>query len=368
MAQPRKIALVVSARPNFMKIAPILTSLRREPDRFEPLLVHTGQHYDVRMSDVFFQELGLPEPDHHLEVGSGSHGEQTAKVMVAFEKVLLSESPDLVVVVGDVNPTLACAVDAAKLCIPVAHVEAGLRSRDRRMPEEINRILTDAISSLLFTPSRDGDVNLKQEGLPAERIHFVGNVMIDSLRLLEPMADRSDVLDRLGVGERGFAMLTLHRPSNVDDEAVLRGILSALNEIQREVPIIFPAHPRTVGRISEFGLKGQVDDMANMHLIEPVSYLDSLKLQKASRMVLTDSGGLQEETTAFGVPCLTIRENTERPVTLDEGTNTLVGTAPESIVDTARRVIAGDYKAGRIPELWDGHAAERIVGVIRASL
>ena len=368
MAQPRKIALVVSARPNFMKIAPILTSLRREPDRFEPLLVHTGQHYDVRMSDVFFQELGLPEPDYHLEVGSGSHGEQTAKVMVAFEKVLLSESPDLVVVVGDVNPTLACALDAAKLCIPVAHVEAGLRSRDRRMPEEINRVLTDAISSFLFTPSRDGDDNLVKEGLPAERIHFVGNVMIDSLRLLEPLADESDVLGRLGVGERGYAVLTLHRPSNVDDEAVLKGILSALDEIQREVPIVFPAHPRTLARLSEFGLQERVAGMEGLHLAEPVSYLDSLKLQKSARMVLTDSGGLQEETTAFGVPCLTIRENTERPVTLDVGTNVLVGTRPESIVDTARRVIAGDCREGWLPELWDGHAAERIVAVLRGTL
>ncbi len=367
MDQPRKIALVVSARPNFMKIAPILASMKREPDRFEPLLVHTGQHYDVRMSDVFFKELGLPEPDHHLEVGSGSHGEQTAKVMVAFEKVLLSESPDLVVV-GDVNPTLACAVDAAKLYIPVAHVEAGLRSRDRRMPEEINRILTDAISSFLFTPSRDGDDNLAKEGLPADRIHFVGNVMIDSLRLLEPLADRSDVLERLGVPSAGFALLTLHRPSNVDDEGVLRGILSALDEIQREVPIVFPAHPRTRGRLSAFGLEERVEGMGNLHLTDPVSYLDSLKLQKCARMVLTDSGGLQEEATAFGVPCLTIRENTERPVTLDVGTNTLVGTSPKSIVDTARQVIAGDYRKGSIPELWDGRAADRIVRVLREAL
>jgi UDP-N-acetylglucosamine 2-epimerase (non-hydrolysing) len=316
------------------------------------------------MSDVFFQELGLPEPDHHLGVGSGTQAEQTAGVMVAFEQILLKERPDLVVVVGDVTPTVACSLDAAKLCVPVAHVEAGLRSGDRRMPEEINRIVTDALSTFFFTPSPDGDANLLREGVALERIFCVGNVMIDSLRRLEPLADRSDVLERLGLEENGYAFMTMHRPSNVDDRSVLKGILGALEEIQKELAVVLPLHPRTGGRIAEFGLEGMVNRMENLKMTEPVGYLDSLKLQKAARLVLTDSGGIQEETTVLGAPCLTLRENTERPVTVEVGTNTLVGMDPVAILETARQVLDGKYKQGRIPDLWDGRTSDRIVSVL----
>jgi len=347
-----------------MKVAPVLDCMAKLPEAFRPVLVHTGQHYDVRMSDVFFQELGLPEPEFHLGIGSGTHAEQTGRAMMAFEPVLLSSRPDVVVVVGDVNPTLACAIDAAKLCVPVAHVEAGLRSRDREMPEEINRILTDAISSVLLTPSPDADENLRGEGIEASRIRRVGNVMIDTLRKLEPLADAVDVVGRLGCEEGAFALLTMHRPSNVDCRATLSGILDALDRIQASVPVIFPAHPRTRARMAEFGLEARVSRMHGLKVVEPVGYLDSLKLQKNARLVLTDSGGIQEETTAFGVPCLTLRENTERPITVSEGTNTLVGPDPDMIVRCAEAVLSGEYKQGRVPDLWDGHASERVAEVL----
>lgn len=360
--------LVVSARPNFMKAAPVLSRLKGLPELFQPLLVHTGQHYDVQMSDVFFGELGLQEPDYHLGVGSGTQAEQTAGVMVAFEGVLLKERPDLVVLVGDVTPTVACSIDAAKLCIPVAHVEAGLRSGDRRMPEEINRLVTDALSTFFFTPSPDGDANLLREGVAREQIFCVGNVMIDSLRRLEPMADRSDAVERLGLKEKGYALLTMHRPSNVDEPGVLKGILSAVDRVQSKLPVVFPLHPRTRARIAEFGLEGMVEGMKNLKVTEPVGYFDILKLQKAARLVLTDSGGIQEETTVLGVPCLTLRENTERPVTVEVGTNTLVGMDPKRIVETTQRVLEGKYKQGRIPDLWDGQAAGRIVEALQERL
>ena len=347
-----------------MKVAPILDRMADTPGAFEPVLVHTGQHYDVRMSDVFFQELGLPEPEHHLGIGSGTHAEQTGRAMMAFEPVLASTEPDVVVVVGDVNPTLACTIDAAKQCVPVAHVEAGLRSRDRGMPEEINRVLTDAIATLLLTPSPDADENLRREGVGEERIRRVGNVMIDSLRKLEPLADAADVVERFGCEEKAYALLTMHRPSNVDDRATLAGILESLDRVQQSVPIVFPAHPRTRSRIARFGLESKVAEMPGLKMVEPVGYLDSLKLQKNALLVLTDSGGIQEETTAFGVPCLTLRENTERPITISEGTNTLVGSDPDAIVSSAEAVLSGKYKQGRVPELWDGHTAERIVGVL----
>ena len=360
-----KLILVVAARPNFMKIAPIQAELARFPGDFQPVLVHTGQHYDARMSDVFFQDLGIPEPDYHLGVGSGTHAEQTGRTMMAFEPVLASEAPALVVVVGDVNATVACAVDAAKIGIPVAHVEAGLRSRDRTMPEEINRVLTDAISDLLLTPSADANENLKQEGVVEARIRLVGNVMIDSLRRLEGKADASPVLESLGVAPGAYALMTLHRPSNVDDRGIFEGILSALAPIQRRVPVVFPAHPRTRKMIDQFGMGDRVAGMAGMKLTDPVGYLDFLKLQKHAALVLTDSGGIQEETTALGVPCLTLRENTERPVTVEVGTNTLVGMNPARIVAEAQTVLDGRYKAGRIPDLWDGRTAERIVATFR---
>lgn len=358
-----KIILVVGARPNFMKIAPIWQACIRHTNRFEPILVHTEQHYDDKMSKIFFEDLALPTPHYQLGVGSGSQAVQTANVMLAFEPVVDDEKPDLVVVVGDVNSTVACAMVAAKLGVKVAHVEAGLRSRDRSMPEELNRLMTDAISDFLLTPSRDANENLLQEGVPESRIHFVGNVMIDSLRLLECKADASSVLDQVEVEVDQYAFVTLHRPSNVDDRATLEGILAALDHVQRQMPLVWPLHPRTAKMLDLFGMRDTVSNMKNVKLIDPVGYLDALKLQKCARLVLTDSGGLQEETTAFGVPCLTLRENTERPVTIREGTNTLVGVSPERIIDLVDQVLGGQYKTGRIPEGWDGQAAERMMEV-----
>jgi UDP-N-acetylglucosamine 2-epimerase (non-hydrolysing) len=362
-----KIVHVVGARPNFMKVAPVMAAIGRAGFARQ-LLVHTGQHYDAAMSDVFFAELGLPRPDLHLGVGSGSHAEQTAKVMVGFEKICLEERPDLVVVAGDVNSTLACAIDAAKLCIPCAHIESGLRSFDLRMPEEVNRILTDRICELLLTPSQDGDENLRREGVPSERIHRVGNVMIDTLLQQLPRARATGALGRAGVEPGRYAVMTLHRPSNVDDPAVIRGLLDAVEVIQRRVPVVFPIHPRTRKRLAEFGLEPALAKMAGLRLCEPLGYLDFLGLTSQASLVLTDSGGLQEETTALGIPCLTLRENTERPVTVDEGTNTVVGVDPGRIADAGIAALDGRGKAGRIPALWDGKASERIAGVFRGFL
>ncbi|MEI6084588.1 MAG: UDP-N-acetylglucosamine 2-epimerase (non-hydrolyzing) [Verrucomicrobiota bacterium] len=347
-----RIVNVVGARPNFMKIAPLLLEYRRHPDAFTPVLVHTGQHYDVNMSDLFFQQLGIPAPDVFLGVGSGSHAEQTAKVMIEMEKLLIAQPADLVVVVGDVNSTMAATLAAAKLCIPVAHVEAGLRSGDRTMPEEVNRLVTDALSDYCFTTSQDADENLRREGVPAAKIHFVGNLMIDTLLRLKDVAGRS---------EGRYGLVTLHRPSNVDDKVVLTEILSALDVIQKDLPLVFPVHPRTAGKLKQFGFWDELSRWGNLKLMEPVGYLDSLRLMGGATMVLTDSGGVQEETTALGVPCLTIRENTERPVTVTEGTNTLVGTSHAKIVAEARQILAGHGKRGRIPKYWDGQAARRIV-------
>jgi len=359
-----KILNVVGARPNLMKIAPLVAEMQRHPDIRQTLL-HTGQHYDDKMSQIFFEELGIPRPDIYLGIGSGSHAQQTARVMVAFEKVLLEHKPDIVVVVGDVNSTLACAVTAAKLWVPVAHVEAGLRSFDRKMPEEINRIVTDALSDLLFTTSRDADENLMREGVPAEKIFFAGNVMIDTLNQHRARAEKLGTPARFGLEPGRYALLTLHRPSNVDVPQVFSGILDALITIQRDLPILFPAHPRTVKRMAEFGFTQQLAAAPNLRLVEPLGYLEFLDLMMHARLMLTDSGGIQEETTILGVPCLTMRENTERPVTITEGTNTLVGADPERIVAETRRILAGEGKTGRAPELWDGHASERIVKILR---
>ena len=359
-----KIILVVGARPNFMKIAPIWRACKKQDDLFDPVLVHTEQHYDDKMSQVFFNDLGLPKPHYQLGVGSGSQAVQTAMVMTAFEPVVLNESPDLVVVVGDVNSTVACAMVAAKLNVKVAHVEAGLRSYDRSMPEEINRLITDAISDVLLTPSRDADENLRQEGVNEARIHFVGNVMIDSLRFLESKADNSSILDQAVIEAGKYAFVTLHRPSNVDDRETFLEILRALDHVQKQISIVWPLHPRTAKMIDQLALRDVVARMENVKLIDPVGYLDALKLQKCARLVLTDSGGLQEETTAFGVPCLTMRENTERPVTIEEGTNTLVGVTSPHIIAVADHVLRGQYKVGKMPEGWDGHAAERITSVL----
>lgn len=354
---------VAGARPNFMKISPLVQAMKHS-EKFESVLVHTGQHYDDNMSRNFFQDLKITEPDFNLGVGSGTHAWQTAEIMVRFEKILPGLDPSLVLVVGDANSTMAASIVAAKLCIPVAHVEAGLRSFDRTMPEEINRLVTDQLSDYLFTTCRQADDNLRREGITDDKIFFVGNVMVDSLLANLERARQSGILDRLGVENGRYALLTLHRPGNVDDEETLRGILQALDEIQREIPIIFPVHPRTTKQLSAFGLDGHIEKMANLRLIEPLGYLDFLSLMSQSKLVLTDSGGIQEETTVLGIPCLTLRENTERPVTITEGINTLVGSGPKRIVDETMKILHEGSKAGRVPELWDGQAAERIVTIL----
>jgi UDP-N-acetylglucosamine 2-epimerase (non-hydrolysing) len=347
-----RVVVVVGARPNFMKVAPILWTMR---DRLEALLVHTGQHYDRRMSDAFFEELDIPTPDVNLGIGSGSHAEQTAQVMLAFEPWLLGNRCDAVVVVGDVNSTLACSLVAAKLGIPVAHVEAGLRSFDRTMPEETNRILTDALSTWLLTPSPDADENLHREGVEPERIVRVGNVMVDTLLAHLDRAMESDVLQRLGVfGDYG--LVTLHRPALVDEPDRLRPVVEALSHIAKRLPLLFPAHPRARGALAAAG----IESTPGIRVVEPEGYIGFLKLQAAARLVLTDSGGVQEETTVLGVPCLTLRENTERPITILEGTNHLVGLDPDRIVSQAEQALTA-ARDPRRPALWDGHAAERIV-------
>lgn len=360
-----RIIHVAGARPNFMKVAPVMKALGAHPG-VEQLLVHTGQHYDASMSDVFFRDLRLPTPDVFLGVGSGSHAEQTAKVMVAFENVCLERKPDVIVVVGDVNSTLACAIDAAKLCIRCAHVEAGLRSNDLTMPEEINRIVTDRICGLLLTPSADADENLRSEGVASERIVRVGNVMIDTLRSHLEEARRRAPLKALGLEPQQYAVLTLHRPSNVDDRPTFVALLEALTRIQAALPVVFPLHPRTLKRIQEHGLESQVAGLPGLKLVDPMGYHEFLGLTAGARLVLTDSGGLQEETTALGVPCLTLRQSTERPITETEGTNTVVGTDPQRILGAFHEVLSGRGKAGRIPDLWEGKAAERVADALIA--
>jgi UDP-N-acetylglucosamine 2-epimerase (non-hydrolysing) len=363
-----KVINVVGARPNFMKAAPVVREMKRRALEFAPLLVHTGQHYDREMSEAFFRDLSLPEPDVYLGVGSGSHAQQTASVMTSFEPVLERERPDWVVVVGDVNSTLACALVAVKLNFRVAHVEAGLRSRDRTMPEEINRILTDQIADLLLTPSRDADLNLLAEGIPEERIRFVGNIMIDSLLSQLKHAEKSGVREELKLSGSDYAVLTLHRPSNVDERSTFERILVALEEIAKRLPVIFPVHPRTRARISEFGFDQRVERNPGLRLVAPLGYLDFLRLYSGARLVLTDSGGIQEETTALGIPCLTLRETTERPITVEMGTNRIVGTSTERILSAATDALAlprrrmDDEK--RLPPLWDGHTAPRILDAL----
>lgn len=346
-----------------MKMAPIMHALAAE-EGIQQMLLHTGQYYDARMSQVFFDDLEIPAPDIYLGVGSGSHAEQTARVMIAFERALQDVRPDVVVVVGDVNSTLACAVTAAKLWAPVAHVEAGLRSFDRRMPEEINRIVTDALSTYCFATSRDAIDNLLREGVEESRIFFAGNVMIDTLNRHREKAAGLGTPEQFGLSPGGYALLTLHRPSNVDESAVLAGIVKALLAIADRLPIVFPVHPRTRTRLEEFGLAQQVTSSPGLRLVEPLGYLPFLDLMQNARLMLTDSGGIQEETTILGIPCLTLRENTERPVTISDGTNELVGSEPDSIVAAAERILAGGQMEARRPELWDGHAAERIAKVL----
>jgi UDP-N-acetylglucosamine 2-epimerase (non-hydrolysing) len=366
-----KVILVAGARPNFMKVAPVLVALRRAGHA--PVLVHTGQHYDARMSDAFFADLELPEPDHHLGVGSGSHAVQTARIMEAFEPVVLAERPDWVVVFGDVNSTLACALVAAKLqpetgC-RVAHVEAGLRSGDWRMPEEVNRVVTDRVSDLLLTPSRDAHPNLRAEGVPDGRVVFVGNTMIDTLLARLPRARERAFAAELGLQRGRYAVSTLHRPSNVDDPAAFRGVLEALGTVAREMPVVLPLHPRARRQAEAFGLEGL---LAPLKVLEPVGYLEMLSLTEGAAVVLTDSGGVQEETTALGVPCVTLREQTERPVTVTEGTNRLAPwpLTAEGVVgafrDALARGAAGD--APPRPEGWDGRAGERVAAALAAAL
>ncbi|MEV7168099.1 UDP-N-acetylglucosamine 2-epimerase (non-hydrolyzing) [Streptomyces sp. NPDC093224] len=350
-----RIVCVAGARPNYMKIKPVMDALERRGA--EVVLVHTGQHYDESMNDVFFRDLGIRPPDRYLGAGSGSHAEQTGRVMTAFEPLLDALAPDAVVVVGDINSTLACALVTAKAGPLLAHVEAGLRSRDWSMPEEVNRVATDRLSDFLLAPSPDAADNLRAEGYREDQIHVVGNVMIDTLLANLERARSSDVLDRHGLTRGGYGLLTLHRPANVDDPAVLRGLLKALGEIAGRCPLLLPVHPRAERRLADLGVP------EGIRLVPAAGYLDFIALQDAARVVLTDSGGIQEETTVLGVPCVTLRENTERPITVEEGTNVLAGTDPDRIVDTVNRVL--DHPpAPRRPALWDGRAGERIAGVL----
>jgi len=360
------IHLIVGARPNFMKIAPLYRALTRSPEQYCPMIIHTGQHYDEKMSKLFFDELGLPEPKAYLQVGSGTHGQQTARIIERYEEYVLSvNKPEMVIVAGDVNSTISCALVAKKLHIPVAHLEAGLRSFDERMPEEINRVLTDRISDLLLTPSQDGNINLLKEGIAPEKIHLVGNIMIDSLVEHCKKAKNSLITKELSIGDNEpFALITLHRPSNVDEAPGLEMLFSAFNEIASEIRIVFPMHPRTKKNIDRLGLRNQVDQIPNLTITDPIGYLDFMSLQMKARFILTDSGGIQEESTFFGVPCLTLRENTERPITITEGTNQLVPLNSKSIVEYSKKILEGDVKKGAIPEFWDGKTAERVVKVL----
>ena len=366
---PLRILCIVGARPNFMKIAPLMRVFRSAPESFDARLVHTGQHYDEAMKDAFFRQLNIPEPDIDLGVGSGSHAVQTAEIMRRFEPVLDELAPDFVLVVGDVNSTIACALVATKKDIAVVHVEAGLRSGDRRMPEEINRVLTDQISDLLFTTEPDGESNLLREGVAAERIHFVGNVMIDTLLANRDRAVPAETtlseISGFAADVSNFGVLTLHRPSNVDDPVVLQRLLETLADLSERVPLVFPIHPRTRARMADAGLNPLLEN-SRIGLTEPLGYLQLLGLMSRARVVLTDSGGLQEETTALGVPCITLRENTERPITVTEGTNTIVGTDVAKIRACFDDVLATGGKAGRVPALWDGRAAERIAAQLSA--
>lgn len=358
-----RVVVVAGARPNFMKIAPLLHEIERR-GTLEAVLVHTGQHYDAAMSDGFFRDLGIRKPDANLGVGSGSHAVQTAEVLMRIEPILLEQPTAALVVVGDVNSTLAATVAAVKLGIPVAHVEAGLRSFDRSMPEEINRLLTDAVSTWLFVSEPSGEKNLLAEGVDPAQIHFVGNVMIDTLLAQLERARTLDTLARLDLAPKQYAVLTLHRPSNVDDPARLAALFDVLEEIHGRLPVVFPVHPRTAETIRT-RLGGRA---LALRTTEPLGYLDFLRLLADARLVLTDSGGIQEETTVLGVPCLTMRENTERPVTVEQGTNRIVGNDPHVIRSEVRKILEGDPRAGRIPELWDGRAAARIVDVLEADL
>jgi len=360
-----KLFLVAGARPNFMKIGPLVDEMKKHPE-IDPIIVHTGQHYDYEMSAVFFKDLEIAEPDIYLGVGSGSQGEQTGKIMIAIEKEMIKHRPGLVVVVGDVNSTLAASVVASKLHIPIAHVEAGLRSFDRTMPEEINRQVTDVLSEYLFTTEESGNENLRNEGIAEEKIYFVGDIMIEALinakcKMQNVKLSINNLKSKIFNLESPYALITLHRPSNVDDKNTFSRVLNAVDEVSRKIPIIFPIHPRTRKMTEKFGLS---EKLKPLHVVKPLGYLDFIVLEKNAKFVLTDSGSIQAETTYFGIPCLTIRENTERPVTISIGTNKLVGTDKDKIVEESLNILDGENKKGHIPPLWDGKTAERIVDVI----
>lgn len=358
---PRTVHLIAAARPNFMKVAPLWHALAAASD-FRPVLVHSGQHYDVNMSDAFFADLRLPPPDHHLGIGSGSHAEQTGGVMIAYEKVAVAERPDWLVVVGDVNTTAACAMVAAKLQIPLVHLEAGLRSRDKAMPEEVNRLVTDCLADVLWTPSADADANLIAEGVEPSRISRVGNIMIDSFELVRPAIEAADAAGRLGLERGRYAVVTLHRPGNVDDPAELGRLTASLVRVQQRLPLVFPVHPRTRARLAEAKLDAALAS-AGVRLVEPLSYVEFMSLVVGAAAAITDSGGVQEETTYLGIPCLTLRRNTERPITVQEGTNRLV--CAETLPDALRHALRAPASQRRRPQYWDGKAAGRCVADLR---
>jgi UDP-N-acetylglucosamine 2-epimerase (non-hydrolysing) len=357
----QRVHLIAAARPNFMKVAPLWHALRAAPD-FEPVLVHTGQHYDANMSDAIFKDLGLPKPHHHLGIGSGSHAEQTGQVMIAYERLAMEQRPDWLVVVGDVNSTAACAMVAAKLRIPLVHLEAGLRSRDRDMPEEINRIVTDVLADVLWTPSPDADANLVAEGIAKSRIARVGNIMIDSFELVRPAIEAAGAARKLRLDERCYGVVTLHRPSNVDDPATLSVLVETLVAAQQRLPLVFPVHPRTRQRLQAMALDARLE-AAGVKLVEPLSYVRFMSLVLDCAGVITDSGGIQEETTYLGIPCFTLRENTERPITISEGTNQLV--TPLTLPEALKSALGRSRGPVRRPELWDGRTADRCVEDLR---
>jgi len=359
-----KVICVAAARPNFMKIAPLLDEFKKHKE-FKPILVHTGQHYDYNMSGSFFKELNIQKPNYNLSIKAGLHGEQTGKTMIEFEKVCLKEKPQLVIVVGDVNATIACALVASKLHIKIVHIESGLRSFDKNMPEETNRILTDHISDYLFTTCEDGKKNLLKEGIDKKKIFFVGNIMIDTLLKQQKKSKKTKILKKLNIKSKEYSLLTLHRPSNVDNQKTLKTLFETFNIIQKKIKIIYPIHPRTQKRIKQFGLERHVKQMKNLIITPPLGYLDMIYLLDNSKFLMTDSGGTQEESTVLKIPCLTLRENTERPITVDVGTNIIVGTNKNKIIKETNKILLSKNKKSKIPSLWDGHAAQRIIKILQ---